>query len=81
MIALRQQQALLEGRDPPPATQLGSEFDYEQEMRKIELEARGAEIMRETFASGPGTSGQWEANPFGLSGRLIRGYRHWRSKR
>jgi hypothetical protein len=23
----------------------------------------------------------WEANPDGLSGRLVRGYRHWRHKR
>jgi hypothetical protein len=81
MIALRQQQALHEGRDPPDAVQLGSEFDHEQAMRKLELEARGAEIMRETFANGPGTSGRWEANPFGVSGRVIRGYRHWRNKR
>lgn len=81
MIALRQQHALLEGRDPPDALQLGSEFDHEQAMRKVELEARGAEVMRETFARGPGTSGRWEANPFGLSGRVIRGYRHWRNKR
>jgi hypothetical protein len=81
MIALRQQQALLEGRNPPDPALLGSAFDYEQEMRKAELEARGAEIMRDTFSNGPGTSGRWEANPFGVSGRLIRGYRHWRNKR
>lgn len=24
---------------------------------------------------------RWEANPAGLSGRVIRGYRHWRHKR
>jgi hypothetical protein len=24
---------------------------------------------------------KWEANPDGLSGRLVRGYRHWRTKR
>jgi predicted amidophosphoribosyltransferase len=24
---------------------------------------------------------EWEANPYGLSGRMIRGYRHWRRKR
>ena len=77
MIALRQQQALLEGRDPPDAAQLGSELDFEQEMRKIELNAR----LEEAMANGPGTSGRWEANPYGLSGRVVRGYRHWRNKR
>jgi hypothetical protein len=81
MIALRQQQALLEGREPPSAQLLGAEFDAELEVRQIELRARGAEIMEESFAHGPGTSGRWEANPFGLSGRLVRGYRHWRHKR
>lgn len=81
MIALRQQQALLEGHEPASAQVLGAEFDAEMQMRHVDLQARGAEIMQGSFAHGPGTSGRWEANPFGLSGRLVRGYRHWRHKR
>jgi hypothetical protein len=43
-----------------------------------QAESDEAEAWRAYWASKPH---QWEANPDGLSGRLIRGYRHWRDKR
>lgn len=39
------------------------------------------ERVQEVWETGPMSTRGWEANPFGLSGRLIRGYKHWRHKR
>jgi len=42
----------------------------------LDTEAIHAHFMTRAFEKQP-----WEANPEGLSGRLVRGYRHWRHKR
>jgi hypothetical protein len=49
-----------------------------------ELPAKMAEASRrssETIAEMHALPRGWEANPFGVSGRVIRGWRHWRNKR
>lgn len=76
-IALIQERALLNGLEPPPPETAAMEIDAEDARYQAEFRAR----MQHHLDHGPGTSGQWEANPFGLSGRVIRGYRHWRNKR
>lgn len=60
------------------------ETDRTAPARQRDLEERLASIPSpvqleiERLAGAPGT---WQANPAGVSGRILRGYRHWRSKR
>jgi hypothetical protein len=49
--------------------------------RRAEFERRHAEFVAEHPGLESEIEGRWQANPTGLSGRLIRGYRHWRYKR
>jgi hypothetical protein len=43
----------------------------------------GASIDQEAIRSyvEPYHRGGWQANPMGVSGRIVRGFRHWRNKR
>jgi hypothetical protein len=41
---------------------------------------RRDELLRDHFQAAVSDT-RWEANPLGLSGRVVRGYRHWRDKR
>lgn len=74
-VALKQRLALLEGKDIPPAFVIEGELEEEEIDRKQD---RAQD--RQLEAMWLGTPG-WEANPNGLSGRMIRGYRDWRHKR
>lgn len=48
----------------------------------VETSMRGIEAsQRLILGQPPLPPRRWEADPAGLSGRLIRGYRHWRHKR
>jgi hypothetical protein len=78
MVALRQEQAILDGAEmPPSAALLRQELEGEQSRWREELNAK----LQAKRTTGPYSTGKWEANPLGLSGRVIRGYRHWRRKR
>lgn len=78
MVALRQERAILDGAEmPPSAALLRQELEGERSQWREELNAK----LQAQRTTGPYSTGKWEANPFGLSGRVIRGYRHWRRKR
>lgn len=48
--------------------------------QEVALPKREQELRMIAFY-GVGSPSNWEANPSGVSGRLVRGYRHWRHKR
>jgi RNA polymerase subunit RPABC4/transcription elongation factor Spt4 len=48
--------------------------------RTVQLERSLSALPPRPTIPGRATTG-WEANPYGVSGRVIRGYRHWRRKR
>jgi uncharacterized protein DUF2510 len=78
-VALAQEKAILDGAgSPPSAALLRPMVQQEADNRALMLKA---DLAQESVLSGPYSTGKWEANPFGLSGRVIRGYRHWRRKR
>lgn len=78
-VALTQERAILDGSESPPsAAILRPMFQQEVEDKRLQLKADLAQVSTQ---GGPYSTGKWEANPFGLSGRVIRGYRHWRRKR
>ena len=69
------------------AHEVGRPHYSDAEIAAAELEDRIARQRAALAASFTAAAEQqanppaWEANPLGLSGRLIRGYRHWRNKR
>jgi hypothetical protein len=75
--AIRQKIALRKGETLSAEEALRLTDEAHQGPMSPEAAAMVSAFMR----TGPGSSGKWEANPFGLSGRVVRGYRHWRHKR
>lgn len=82
-VALAQEGAILHGAQTPPSADVLREQIIKQDaVERAQLrEDIGARVHETMTTTGPGSSGKWEANSFGLSGRVIRGYRHWRGKR
>jgi Protein of unknown function (DUF2510) len=80
-IAIIQQAALREGRTPPPEATARQQAEARREHIRQEHRDRMDQAALERLQTGPYSTGNWEANPHGLSGRMIRGYRHWRRKR
>jgi hypothetical protein len=54
-------------------------LDYSAHSMLIDYDAMRAKLERDLLEIDRDTG--WQANPSGLSGRVVRGWRHWRSKR
>src|SRR5829696_8557362 len=66
-------EAFLASMSPDERQEHDDTTQARREQRRAEDEQRKAEFLRARAAE---RASQWEANPDGLSGRVVRGYRH-----